>query len=137
MCRAGGSFAVMESCRSPLNVERRKISIFFVPLAGAESDSCGRNGRSKGSFGATQRGALFDEQGTILETSPHRGHYAALVPGPQGGNERRPTNLAHFTLENMFILTCPGITRAHLLQPSVFFVSFLHLSSAVPALTFI
>ena len=73
-------------------------SVFWCPLVGAESDSCGRNGRWKGIIFRHKR-VHVQNQGAVLRKSSPRGLYPAHFPARQGKNVRRPTSSAHFTLD--------------------------------------
>ena len=67
------------------------------PLVGAESDSCGRNGRWEGLIFRHNR-VHVQNQGTVLRKSSPRGVHPAHFPARQGENVRRPISSAHFTL---------------------------------------
>ena len=73
-------------------------SVFWCPLVGAESDSCGRNGRWKGLIFRQNRVHVHN-QGAVLRKSSPRGVYPAHFPTRQDENARRPISLAHFTLD--------------------------------------
>ena len=73
-------------------------SVFWCPLVGAESDSCGRNGRWKGLIFRHNR-VHVQTQGAVLRKSSPRGVYPAHFPARQGENVRRPISSAHFTLD--------------------------------------
>ena len=68
--------------------------VFWCPLAGAESDFCGRNGRWKGLIFRHNR-VLVQNQGTVLKKSSHRGVHPGHFPSREGKNERRPISCAH------------------------------------------
>ena len=72
--------------------------MFWCPLVGAESDSCGRNGRWKGLIFRHNR-VHVQTQGTSLRKSSPRGVYPAHFPARQGKNVPRPISPAHFTLD--------------------------------------
>ena len=74
------------------------LYVFWCPLEGAESDSCGRNGRWKGPIFRHNR-VHFQNQGAVLRKSGPRGVYPAHFPARQGKNVRRPISSAHFTLD--------------------------------------
>ena len=73
-------------------------SVFWCPLMGAESDSCGRNGRWEGLIFRHNR-VHVQNQGAVLRKSSPRGEYPAHFPARQGENVRRPISSAHFTLD--------------------------------------
>ena len=62
-------------------------SLFWCPLVGAESDSCGRNGRWKGLIFRHNR-VHVQNQGAVLRKSSPRGVYPAHFPARQGKNVR-------------------------------------------------
>ena len=72
-------------------------SVFWCPLVGAESDSCGRNGRWKGLTFRHNR-VHVQNQGAVLWKSSPRGVYPAQFAVRQGKNVHRPIKSAHFTL---------------------------------------
>ena len=83
-------------------------SVFSCPLVGAESDSCGRNGRWKGLVFRHNR-VHVQNQGAVLRKSSPRGVHPAGFPARQGENERRPFSSAHFTLdENGYPVVSPN-----------------------------
>ena len=67
-------------------------------LVGAESDSCGRNGRWEGLIFRHNR-VHVQNQGAVLRKSSPRGVHPAHFPARQGENVRRPISSAHFTLD--------------------------------------
>ena len=71
-------------------------SVFWCPLVGAESDSCGRNGRWKGLIFRHNRVHVLN-QGAVLKKSSLRGVHPGDFPSRQGENERRPISCAHFS----------------------------------------
>ena len=73
-------------------------SVFWCPLVGAESDSCGRNGRWKDLVFRHNRVHVLN-QGAVLRRSSPRGVYPAHFPARHGENVRRPISSAHFTLD--------------------------------------
>ena len=73
-------------------------SVFWCPLVGAESDSCGRNSRWKGLIFQHNRVHVLNH-GAVLRKSSPRGVYPAHFPARQGENMRRPISSAHFTLD--------------------------------------
>ena len=73
-------------------------SVFWCPLVGAESDSCGRNGRWEG-LNFRHNRVYVQNQGAVLRKSSPREVYSAHFPARQGENVRRPINSAHFTLD--------------------------------------
>ena len=73
-------------------------SVFWCPLVGAESDSCGRNGRWKGLIFRLNR-VHVQNQGAVLRKISPRGVYPAHFPARRGENVRRPISSAHFTLD--------------------------------------
>ena len=89
----GGLEQVRRGCM--VSAER---SVFWCPLVGAESDSCGRNGRWKG-LNFRHNRVYVQNQGAVLRKSSPRGVYPAHFPARQGENVRRPISSAHFTLD--------------------------------------
>ena len=73
-------------------------SVFWCPLVGAESDSCGRNGRWKGLIFRHNR-VHVQNQGAVLWKRSPRGVYPAHFLARLGENVRRPISSAHFTLD--------------------------------------
>ena len=73
-------------------------SVFWCPLMGAESDSCGRNGRWKGLIFRHNR-VHVQNQGAVLRKSSPREIYPAYFPARPGENVRRPISSAHFALD--------------------------------------
>ena len=83
-------------------------SVFWSPLVGVESDSCGRNGRWKGLIFRHNR-VHVQNQGAVLRKSSPRGVYPAHFPARQGENVRRPISSAHFTLDvNRYPVVSPN-----------------------------
>ena len=83
-------------------------SVFWCPLVGAKSDSCGRNGRWKGLIFRHNR-VHVQNQGAVLRKSSPRGVYPAHFPARQGKNVRRPISSAHFTLDvNRYLVMSPN-----------------------------
>ena len=72
--------------------------VFWCPLVGAESDSCGRNGRWKGFIFRHNR-VHAQNQAAVLWKSGPGGVYPAHFPTRQGENVRRAISSAHFTLD--------------------------------------
>ena len=90
----------------------REDLLFWCPLVGAESDSCGRNGRWKG-FIFRHNKVHVQNQGAVLRKSSPRGVHPADFPARQGENERRSISSAHFTLdENGYPVVSPNDQRA-------------------------
>ena len=79
--------------------------VFWCPLAGAESDFCGRNGRWKGLIFRHNR-VLVQNQGTVLKKSSHRGVHPGHFPSREGENERRPISCAHSSWIKRSALLC-------------------------------
>ena len=73
-------------------------SVFWCPLVGAESDSCGRNGRWKGLIFRHNR-VHVQNQGAILWKNSARGVHPAHFPARQGENVHRLIILGNFTLD--------------------------------------
>ena len=96
-------------------------SVFWCPLVGAESDSCGRNGRWKGLIFRHNRVHVLN-QGAILKKSSLRGVHPGDFPSRQGENERRPISCAHSSWIKRSTLLCRKMTRVH---PVVSFPLFL------------
>ena len=86
--------------------------VFWCPLAGAESDFCGRNGRWKGLIFRHNR-VLVQNQGTVLKKSSHRGVYPGHFPSREGENERRPISCAHSSWIKRSTLLCRKMTWVH------------------------
>ena len=84
--------------------------VFSCPLAGAESDFCGRNGRWKGLIFRHNR-VFVQNQGTVLKKSSLRGVHPGDFPSRQGKNERRPISCAHFSWIKKSTLLCRKMTR--------------------------
>ena len=93
----------MKGCSSSRQVRRGRMfsaerSVFWCLLVGAESDSCGRNGRWKGIIFRHNR-VHVQNQGAVLRKSGPHGVHPAVFPARQGENERRPISSGHFTLD--------------------------------------
>ena len=73
-------------------------SVFWGPLVGAESDSCGRNGQWKGLIFRHNR-VHVQNQGAVLRKNSPCGVYSAYFPARQGENVRRPISSAHLTAD--------------------------------------
>ena len=86
--------------------------VFWCPLAGAESDFCGRNGRWKGLIFRHNR-VLVQNQGTVLKKSSHRGVHPSHFPPREGENERRPISCAHSSWIKRSTLLCRKMTWVH------------------------
>ena len=86
--------------------------VFWCPLAGAESDLCGRNGRWKGLTFRHKR-VFVQNQGTVLKKSSLRGVHPGDFPSRQGENERRPISCAHSSWIKRSTLLCRKMTRVH------------------------
>ena len=86
--------------------------VFWCPLAGAESDFCGRNGRWKGLIFRHNR-VFVQNQGTVLKKSSLRGVHPGDFPSRQGENERRPISCAHSSWIKRSTLLCRKMTRVH------------------------
>ena len=86
--------------------------VFWCPLAGAESDFCGRNGRWKGLIFRHNR-AFVQNQGAVLKKSSLRGVHPGDFPSRQGKNERRPISCAHSSWIKRSTLLCRKMTRVH------------------------
>ena len=87
-------------------------SVFWYPLVGAESDSCGRNGRWKGLIFRHNRVHVLN-QGAVLKKSSLRGVHPGDFPSRQGENERRPISCAHSSWIKRSTLLCRKMTRVH------------------------
>ena len=90
----GGLEQVRRGC-----MVRAGISVFWCPLVGAESDSCGRNGRWKGFIFRHNRVHMSKIRVQVLRKSSPRGVHPAHFPARQGENVRQPISSAHFTLD--------------------------------------
>ena len=86
--------------------------VFWCPLAGAESDFCGRNGRWKGLIFRHNR-VFVQNQGTVLKQSSLRGVHPGDFPSRQGENERRPISCAHSSWIKRSTLLCRKVTMVH------------------------
>ena len=86
--------------------------VFWCPLAGAESDFCGRNGRWKGLIFRHNR-VFVQNQGTVLKKSSLRGVHLGDFPSRQGENERRPISCAHSSWIKRSTLLCRKMSRVH------------------------
>ena len=99
--------------------------VFWCPLAGAESDFCGRNGRWKGLIFRHNR-VLVQNQGTVLKKRSHRGVHPGHFPSREGENERRPISYAHSSWIKRSTLLCRKMTWVHpVVSFPLNFVSFL------------
>ena len=87
-------------------------SVFWCPLVGAESDSCGRNGRWKGLIFRHNRVHVLN-QGAVLKKSSLRGVRPGDFPSRQGENERRQIRCAHSSWIKRSTLLCRKMTRVH------------------------
>ena len=96
-------------------------SVFWCPLVGARSDSCGRNGRWKGLIFRHNRVHVFN-QGAVLKKRSLRGVHPGNFPSRQGENERRPISCAHSSWIKRSTLLCRKMTRVH---PVVSFPLFI------------
>ena len=103
-------------CRSLVPVPHCMFSagrcVFWCPLAGAESDFCGRNGRWKGLIFRHNR-VFFQNQGAVLKKSSRRGVHPGDSPSRQGENERRPISCVDFSWIKRSTLLCRKMTRVH------------------------
>ena len=86
--------------------------VLWCPLAGAESDFCGRNGRWKGLIFRHNR-VFVQNQGAVLKKSSLRGVHSGGFPSRQGENERRPVSCAHSSWIKRSTLLCCKMTRVH------------------------
>ena len=86
--------------------------VFWCPLAGAESDFCGRNGRWKGLIFRHNR-VFVQNQGAVLKKSSLRGVHPGDFPSRQGENERRQISCAHSSWIKRSTLLCRKMTRVH------------------------
>ena len=86
--------------------------VFWCPLAGAESDFCGRNGRWKGLLFRHNR-VFVQNQGTVLKKNSLRGVHPGDFPSRQGENERRPISCGHSSWIKRSTLLCRKMTRVH------------------------
>ena len=86
--------------------------VFWCPLAGAESDFCGRNGRWKGLIFRHNR-VLVQNQGTVLKKSSHRGVHPGHFPCREGENERGPISCAHSSWIKRSTLLCRKMIWVH------------------------
>ena len=98
----------------------------WCPLAGAESDFCGRNGRWKGLIFRHNR-VFVQNQGAVLKKSSLRGVHPGDFPSRQGENERRPISCAHSSWIKRSTLLCRKMTRVHPVVSFPLFVLFLSL----------
>ena len=87
-------------------------SVFWCPLVGAESDSCGRNGRRKGLIFRHNRVHVLN-QGAVLKKSSLRGVHPGDFSSRQGENERRQISCAHSSWIKRSTLLCRKMTRVH------------------------
>ena len=90
--------------------------VFWCPLAGAESDFCGRNGRWKGLIFRHNR-VFVQNQGAVLKKSSLRGVHPGDFPSRQGENERRPISCAHSSWIKRSTLLCRKMARVHPVVP--------------------
>ena len=93
----------MKGCSSVRQVRRGCIFrpgryLFWCPLVGAESDSCGRNGRWNGLIFVHNRVHVQNQGAVLRKGSPH-GVHPVHFPARQGEKERRPISSAQFTLD--------------------------------------
>ena len=86
--------------------------VFWCPLAGAESDFCGRNGRWKGLIFRHNR-VFVQNQGAVLKKSSLRGVHLGDFPSRQDENERRPISCANSSWIKRITLLCRKMTRVH------------------------
>ena len=86
--------------------------VFRCPLAGAESDFCGRNVRWKGLIFRHNK-VFVQNQGAALKKSSLRGVHPGGFPSRQGKNERRPISWAHSSWIKRSTLLCRKMTRVH------------------------
>ena len=86
--------------------------VFWCPLAGAESDFCGRNGRWKGLIFLHNR-VFVQNQGAVLKKSSLRGVHPGDFPSRQGENERGLISCAHSSWIKRSTLLCRKMTRVH------------------------
>ena len=86
--------------------------VFWCPLAGEESDFCGRNGRWRGLIFRHNRG-FVQNQGAVLKKSSLRRVHPGDFPSRQGENERRPISCAHSSWIKKSTLLCRKMTRVH------------------------
>ena len=82
------------------------------PLAGAESDFCGRNGRWKGLIFRHNR-VFVQIQGAVLKNSSLRGVHPGDFLSRQGENERLPISCAHSSWIKRGTLLCRKMSRVH------------------------
>ena len=99
--------------------------VFWSPLAGAESDFCGRHGRWKGLIFRHNR-VFVQNQGAVLKKSSLRGVHPDDFPSRQGENERRPISCAHSSWIKRSTLLCRKMTRVY---PVVSFPLFFYLAA--------
>ena len=99
--------------------------VFWCPLAGAESDFCGRNGRWKRLIFRHNR-VFVQNQGAVLKKSSLRGVHPGDFPSRQGENERRPISCAHSSWIKRSTLLCRKMTRVHPV------LSFPHIILSLP-----
>ena len=88
------------------------FGVFWCPLAGAESNSCVRNGRWKGLIFRHNR-VFVQTQGAALKKSSLRGVHPGDFPSRQGENERRPISCAHSSWIKRSTLLCRKMTKVH------------------------
>ena len=82
-------------------------SVFWCPLVGVESDSCGRNGRWKGLIFRHNR--IHVQNQAVLRKSSRRRVHPAHFPARQGQTVRRLTSSDPFTLdENGYPVVSPN-----------------------------
>ena len=106
--------------------------VFWCPLAGAESDFCGRNGRWKSLIFRHTR-VFVQNQGTVLKKSSLRRVHPGGFPSRQGENERRPISCAHSSWIKRSTLLCRKMTRVHpVVSFPLLFLFFSFLVRKVP-----
>ena len=99
--------------------------VFWCPLAGAESDFCGRNGRWKGLIFRHNR-VFVQNQGAVPKKSSLRGVHPGDFPSRQGEKERRPISCAHSSWIKRSTLMCRKMTRVHpVVSFPLYFLLFL------------
>ena len=113
---SGKSLCGRAGCRSLMPVPHCMFSagrcVFWCPLAGAESDFCGRNGRWKCLIFRHNR-VFVQNQGAVLKRSSLRGVHPGDFPSRQSENERRPISCAHSSWIRRSALLCRKMTRVH------------------------
>ena len=106
-------------------------SVFWCPLVGAESDSCGRNGRWKGLIFRHNRVHVLN-QGAVLKKSSLRGVHPGDFPSRQGENERRPISCAHSSWIKRSTLLYRKMTRVHPVVAFALMVLLIETPSGLP-----